>query len=422
MRERWLVISYFANIDAMAPSHHIDDRLPSLARRGIEICLLTSVCGAPLTAPLHKRIPSIAPSGIRYEVRHFLRRKTKRKLWYKFWQTFLLLPVYPFYFLEKIFLRLDSTWSWFVTASVAATILCIKNRPRIIYSTGGPVSAHLAAMIASSLTRTPYAAEFQDPLVNQHAAPHKCERLFLRRVERLVMKSASLVIFLTEKAMENSLKRNPVKGKAVAIYPGAVPSDHAPRYISGGRCNVAHFGSLGDSRNLEYIFRALSSLNELFPDLSAFFTLHLYGANAANVRKQIDKSPCVHLLEIHGKVRRQEAARRMHDSDVLLLIQNIDESAFEQIPLKTYEYLSTGRPILALVYRNPELQAMLEERGHIVVQADDVAAIREGFMTYIGRWRGNLLQGSPAKSPYTVEEAVSRLIEAVAATPAGEAK
>ena len=100
----------------------------------------------------------------------------------------------------------------------------------------------------------------------------------------------------------------------------------------------------------------------------------------------------------------------MYKADVLLLIQNTDDVSFETIPSKIYEYLHTGRPILALVYRNPELQSVLEGMGHIVVQADNKAAIKRGLEIYITRWKHNQLQCSSLKSPYTVEKAVDELI------------
>ena len=103
----------------------------------------------------------------------------------------------------------------------------------------------------------------------------------------------------------------------------------------------------------------------------------------------------------------------MYKADVLLLMRNTDDLSFETMPQKLYEYLHTGRPILALSYRNLELEAMLEEMGHIVVQADDDLAIKRGLETYIERWKQNQLQSSPLKSPYTTEKAVDELISLV---------
>jgi len=410
LKNRWLIISYFANIDAMAPSHHIDDRLPYLRQKGIDISLLSSPCGARYESLTHARVPSLAPSGIRYEVRYFLRRRTTKKAWFKFWETLLLLPVYPFYFIEKILFRLDSTWSWFIKTSIAATILSIKNRPEIIYSTGGPVSAHIAAMVASCITKIPHIAEFQDPLVHQYAAPGRFERHFIKNVESLILKTATVSVFLTQQAAVNALTRNPKSKKSTALYAGADSLQNAALYKKGEIFNIAHFGSLGGSRNLDYFFKALVMLFSEYPDLHNYFRLDLYGNNNRNVNKQIELFPYRETVNVKGKVKRQEAVSLMYKADVLLLIQNTDDVSFETIPSKVYEYLHTGRPVLALVYRNDELRSMLEGMGHIVVQADDELAIKRGLEAYIERWKQNQLQSSPLKSPYTVEKAVDELV------------
>lgn len=414
MKKRWLIISYFANIDAMAPSHHIDDRLVFFRQKGVDVHLLSSPCGARCHSLPHTRIFSPAPSGIRYEVRHFLRRKTRTKTRFKFWEILLLLPVFPLYFLEKAFLRLDSTWSWFLTASIPAVILSIKNRPDIIYSTGGPVSAHLAAMVASFFTGIPYIAEFQDPLVHQYAAPGRFERRFIKKVERLIFRTAHAAVFLTQRAAENAHDRNGESTKSFAVYAGAVPPGNDTLYSREEAFNIAHFGSLGGSRNLDYFFKAAASLFRERPGLSQYFRLHLFGNNSRDVSKKIEQFPFKEALCVQGKVKRRQAVEQMYKADVLLLIQNTDDVSFETIPSKVYEYLHTGRPILALAYRNPELQSMLEEMGHIVVQADEEEAIKRGLEKYLEKWSRNELPSSPLKSPYTVERAVEKLISEAA--------
>ena len=328
----------------------------------------------------------------------------------------LLLPVLPFYFLEKLLFRLDSTWSWFITASAAAVVLSLKKKPAVIYSTGGPVSAHIAATVASAVTGIPYIAEFQDPLVHQYAAPGKFERHIIKHVERLIFSTAHAVVFLTEKAAENADARYQ-SGKAFAIRAGAVPLEKVLPYKRREQFRIAHFGSLGGSRNLGHFLSALEVLFRDHPSLPGEFRLDLYGNNSNAVRKEIEQVPFRNTLQIYGKVARPAAVESMQKADVLLLIQNTDDVSFETIPSKGYEYLHTGRPILALVYRNPELQAMLEALGHRVVQADDSAGIREALEAYITRWKENRLESSRGQSPYTVEGAVSGLIRAAKPAP-----
>ncbi len=418
MKDRWLIISYFANIDAMAPSHHIDDRLAFFKKEDIDVHLLSSPCGPTHKSICHTRVPSPAPSGIRYEVRYFLRRRTRRKFWFKFWETLILLPVFPFYFIEKILFRLDSTWSWFITATAAAIVLSIRKRPAVIYSTGGPVSAHIAAMIAAVVTGRQYVAEFQDPLVHQYAAPGKFERHFIERVERMIFKTSKAAIFLTKKAAENAEIRYG-SGKAFAIYAGAVRPEIISPYATDKHFRVAHYGSLGGSRNLGCFLDALEVLVRNNPAVVGEFRLNLYGNNSRAVNKEIEKFSYRDAVRTFGKVNRHRAVESMQGADVLLLIQNTDDVSFETIPSKAYEYLHAGRPILALVYRNPELRTMLEARGHLVVEADDVADIREALEIYMTKWREKHLESSQVASPYTVEKAVSELIQ-VAKQHSGE--
>lgn len=406
--QKWLVISYAANIDALASSHHIDDRLPIFRQKGIDIHLLSSPCGVRSKNLRHTRVPSLAPSGIRYEVRYFLRRRTRKKIWFKFWEILLLMPVYPFYFLEKLFFGLDSTWSWFITSSVAAIVLSARNKPDIIYSTGGPVSAHITAMLASLITRIPYVAEFQDPLVYHYA--RRTKRFFIAKTEALVFKTAKAVIFLTHGAAERARQRNPRGARAITIYPGAPPHKKDWEYKKERTFSISHFGSLAGTRDLDRFFKALELLFEEQPDLPDYFRLSLYGNNGRNVKKQIARFRYREVLNLHGKVKRDKSLSVMGRSDVLLLIQNTDDTSRETIPSKVYEYLHTGRPILALVYRNSELQAILETLGHVVVQADEAAAIKSGLKAYLDGWQKNRLTCSGSESPYTVERAVMALL------------
>lgn len=403
--DKLLIISYFANIDALAPSHHIDDKLAYLRERS-DVILLSSPCGKRNNNFVHKRVPSPAPSGLRYELRFLLRRRCRTKFWRKTWELFIFFPVLPFYLLEKIILKLDSTWSWFLTASVAATVLALKHRPRAIYSTGGPVSAHIAAMLASRISGIPFIAEFQDPLTHQYGEPRKFERFFIKDIERLIFKSASKGIFLTSKAADEGARRHGT-GNALHIYAGGLPfPKRTAAHKQGTALRLSHFGSLGGSRNLDCLLEAIEELMEKRQDIKDRIALELYGSIGSNVAKRIEQSSCKGIVQEKGSISRENSIGLMASTDVLLLIQNTDSVSSETIPSKTYEYLNAKRPILGLVYRNPELKAMLEKYGHIVCDADDSKAIKAALMEYIALWEKGALETSQKDSPYTVEASV----------------
>ena len=119
----WLILSYRSNIDGSACAQHIDDRLPFFEKKGVSPVMLTGPIGRRYDHRPHFRSWSVAPSGIRFELRHYLRRRFTKRWQFKSVETLLLLPVLPFYLLEKIIINLESEWSWFFLAYIRGYIL-----------------------------------------------------------------------------------------------------------------------------------------------------------------------------------------------------------------------------------------------------------------------------------------------------------
>jgi glycosyltransferase involved in cell wall biosynthesis len=382
LEKKWLIFSYRANISGSACSQHIDDRLPHLVKRNITPVLLSGMIGDRSTEWLHYRCCSIAPSGIRFELRHFLRKKFKKRWLFKTVETLLLLPVLPFYLLEKIILNLESEWSWFFVASFRGYFLCRKYRPTVIYSTGGTASAHVAAGIVSRLTGLPWLAETQDPLVHDHDWT-RGERVLnvYKWLERKICRQADSFIFLTQAARENMADRTGMKACGKVIYPGADPGlFNESRYQKGDVCHFAHFGTLAGSRNLVVFLRALDSLIQEKKIHREQVQIDIYGSLDGASRKVMDETDLHDLLTDHGVVNRKKAVLEMQKADCLLLIQNTIFFSSETIPSKVYEYMLSGRPIFGLIYHNLELESMIREGGYFLAQADDVEAVASEVM------------------------------------------
>ncbi|HEY3488736.1 MAG TPA: glycosyltransferase family 4 protein [Candidatus Deferrimicrobiaceae bacterium] len=403
---RWLVLSYFANIDGMAPSQHIDDRLPHLRRLGIAPILLTGPCCDPIEGMIHARVASVAPSGLRFELRHFRRRSAGA---IRMLGTLASAALLPAYLLEKLAADLDSQWSWFPRAARKGRALCRENAPNLIYSTGGPWSAHVAAARIARTTGLPWIAELQDPLVHGDWLRSRVALRVAASVERMIFRDASAVVYLTQAARDAAESRTGVSGKAVCIYAGAEPfPDPPPLVAKKASCRFAHFGSLGGSRNLKVFLDALAMLFRDHPDLADKAGLDVYGTVDRLSRALIEAFPWANAVTIHGRVPRRESLAAMRRADVLLLIQNTEEFSIETIPSKTYEYLHAGRPVLGLVYRNPELYAMLEGAGHVAADGADPAAVKEAALRLILS-RESAGESAPKPSPYTVAAAVDAL-------------
>ena len=430
----WLILSYRANIPGSACSQHIDDRLPFFQEQGIEPILLSGPVGKPSERWIHYRTLSLAPSGIRFELRHFLRRHLHKRWQFKLVETLCMVPIFPFYLLEKIIINMESEWSWCFFASVRGFLLCQQLRPEVVYSTGGSASAHIAALLIKRWTGCTWIAETQDPLVHDHGWRRGKRVLQVYKVlEKKICQHADAFVFLVHAAMQHCSSRTEGQCRGAVVYPGSIPDLFQQQFTKGARCHFAHFGSLAGTRNLVIFFQALHQIlirhtgNDGLRDK---VRVDVYGSFDEDSEREMERLELSDLVIRHGTVSRQKALTAMQQTDCLLVIQNIIYFSCETIPSKVYEYLLTGRPIIGLVYKNEELDNMLREHGHQAVPAENVQAIAEAvekilddFMQEEQNGNRSAMAGNTSDSPLpTVADAVRKLIALAEGTEEAEGK
>ncbi|MCI5134787.1 MAG: hypothetical protein D3920_06875 [Candidatus Electrothrix sp. AW2] len=423
----WLILSYRVNVPGSACSQHIDDRLPFFREQGIEPIILSGPVGNPLAHWIHYRTLSLAPSGIRFELRHFLRKHLHKRWQFKLVETCCLLPIFPLYLLEKIIINMESEWSWCFLASLRGLFLYRQLQPEVIYSTGGSASAHVAALLIKYWTGCTWIAETQDPLVHNQGWRRGKRVLQLYKIlEKKICQHADTFVFLVHAAMRHCNERADKACQGAVVYPGSIPDLFQQQFIKGERCHFAHFGSLAGTRNLVVFFQALDHVlsHPLEGDgqnhikIRKKIQVDIYGSFDGASEREMERLGLTDLIVHHGTVSRLEALAAMQQTDCLLLIQNIIYFSCETIPSKVYEYLLTGRPIIGLVYNNEELENMLTTHGHLAVPANNVQAITEALQNILNDFieekseeKSQVRKGvQPPKLP-TVAEAVQQLIQ-----------
>jgi hypothetical protein len=417
----WFIMAHCFNMDGRAASQTITDKLPFLIAEGIVPVVLSAPTGDKDKRFPHFQILSVAPSGVLFEMRHIIKKNISHPFLSKFLKAVLTIVCLPFYILEKIFIHLDSQWSWLVSASVTGFFLVIKYKPVLIYSTAGPPSTHAAAFILKRLFRIPWIVELHDPLVYDSDYDRSQRYKFKRWIERSIFRHADAVIYFTEKALESARARNPKRDNLYVIRPGAPPLD-IPEvgYEKKDKIHFGHFGSLGDGRNLSLFISALYELIRENPQWRNKISLDIYGAPLDPISRKS-------LLEYHlekivheygrleydpltGKSGRLQVLEAMRRCDVLLIIHGTDAICEEYVPSKIYEYFFTSRPILGLAMPDSELRNLLQDNGHVYVDGENIIKIKAAVKDYILQWESFGLPDVKKISHFTVEEAVKTLL------------
>ena len=421
-KEVWLVLSHGFNMDGRAASQTITDKIPHLLDQGIEPVVISAITGKKDQMIEHHQVLPAGPVALRFDLRHYLKQRISSRLLYRVVMTVISLLLLPFMLVEKLFVRIETHWSWAITAYFTAARIIKKRKPVLVYSTGGAYAAHLAGYWLKRGFGLPWIAEIHDPMIFPGLTKSRMRIRFSGWLEGKICRHADVVWWFTEEALARARARHPELGdRGHYIIPGAnAPNFLRVPYLRGSHLVIGHFGSLAETRNLEIFLRGLRRALEKNLQWAEQIRLHLYGGGIDPVSaRALRDFPHPEMIEQFGRLEtdpktgesgRDQVVKRMNAADCLLLLHGTVPFCEEYIPSKMYEYLWTQRPVLALVWHNPQMERMLRELGHWAVKADDPDSIASALEQLHARWMRDDLADSGTPSAYTTEAATRQII------------
>jgi glycosyltransferase involved in cell wall biosynthesis len=289
----------------------------------------------------------------------------------------------------------------------------------LILAECAPYETAAAGITLARELRTPLVADFQDPwaLDEMWLYPSALHRLRdLARMRRL-LGAADGVVMNTPEAVLRVRRRFPeLREKPIVSIPnGYDASDFegpAPAR-DDGLFRIVHTGFLYTDDGLThwrtrrirrllggmpvpgldllprshvYLLEAVQRLVADKPELSRVIEVHLAGVLSPADLEICRKSSVV---RAHGYLAHSEAIELMRSADLLFLpMQDLPAGTRAGlVPGKTYEYLASGRPILAAV-PDGDARDLLAAAGDVYLcRPADVTAIANAIEHAVGRWR-----------------------------------
>ena len=292
------------NMDGQAASHHVTDKLQYLTRSGISLSLLSAASGYKDSRYPHYQVFSPFPSGIKFELRHFIRLRIKNRILSEILLGIINLIIFPFYLLEKVFLPLDSQWSWFISAYFCGRKISKSQKIDFIYVLGGASSGFLAAHLLSKRNKIPFIAECFDPIISSEWRRSRLCFHFNKWIESLICKHAQAVIWYTNGAKNEALHRNlSLEDRGYVIRPGMEsPNFNEIEYHKTEKIKFSYFGGLSRERSLLAMIQGINQLLLDKPEYSKIVELNVYGGELDELSKEfVRKNPCS-FLKLHGRL------------------------------------------------------------------------------------------------------------------------
>lgn len=275
---------------------------------------------------------------------------------------------------------------WWVRPSTRFLVRYLRDHPvDVVVTTGPPHSMHLIGLALQKRLGVQWLADFRDPWTgidyyDQLSLTRWADRRH-KRLERTVLTKADRVVTVSWRWAKDL---EALGAKHVAVVTNGYDRADLPAMPVpvDDRYTLVHAGSLSPTRDQPGLWRLLAELCGSDTRLAERFTLRLIGPVDTSVLASIEAAGLGGHVERIGRLSRAETMRAIMKARVLLLPINNTANQLGILPTKLYEYLSTGRPILAVGPADGDVARVLGDRHLLIATtpgSGDAAAVRALF-------------------------------------------
>jgi glycosyltransferase involved in cell wall biosynthesis len=257
--------------------------------------------------------------------------------------------------LARWFLFPDNQIGWVPFVVLRALRLIRKYQVDAILTTSPPVSGHLAGYLLHQITGLPWIVDFRDAWAGGEfdQAPSDPYRRMAHRLQRHVIHSATHVTTVSYDIADGLT--DPRSGATpVSVIPNGYDSADFSAPLAqpvSEKFVLTYSGALNAARSPEPLFQALHHMTAQQPTLASKLEVRLVGADLdQNVETLIQKYKIQHLVSHLGYLVHEEAVSQILAANALVMFITSESHLVRGVPTgKIYEYLASGKPILAIV-------------------------------------------------------------------------
>lgn len=294
---------------------------------------------------------------------------------------------------------------WIKPSVKFLTDYLIKNPVDAVITTGPPHSMHLIGLeLKKKFPKLKWIADFRDPWTNidfyKDLNLTKLADKVHRRMEREVVQGADCVVVVSNEMMKEFAVLNPKQLELITN--GFDKDDVADINVKPDKqFTLSHIGTLNAARNPKSLWKVLGELVQFHEDISRDLRIQLIGKIDFSVTEDLEKNGLSDKLIKADYIQHNEAIIRQQSSQVLLLLINNTQNAKGVLTGKFFEYLASGRLILAVGPSDGDVAEVLRETG-----AGQIADFEDeqGMKSIVLNYYENYKKGELAVAVHSIEK------------------
>ena len=273
-----------------------------------------------------------------------------------------------------------------------------KEQIDTIITTGPPHSLHLIGLgLKNHFPDINWIADFRDPwtsisyhkklkITSKSQAKHK-------KLEQKVLTTADKII-VTSPSTKREFEQ--ITTKEIKVITNGYDDMPQITVRLDNKFTLAHIGSLLADRNPKVLWEVLAELVTENKDFASDFQLKLAGKISDTVLESIVKAGLKDYTSQLGYLPHNEIITLQKNSQILLLITINSKETEGIIPGKLFEYMVSGRPIVALGPENADYKTIIKQTNTgTCFDYTDKIALKKQLLLYYSLFKENKLKTQP---------------------------
>ena len=255
----------------------------------------------------------------------------------------------------------DARIGWYFPAVKKGIEILKENRVDVIVSIGPPHTTHLVAKKIASIFKLPFVPVFIDPWTDIAYYKSFKRNIITRKIdlhlEKSVLEHSSAIVFVTKTMkVDYETKYPSIKNKTNVLYWGYSEEDFESIVLKkklNDEKLIVHAGNIFSYQNpvnfWKEIKKEIDSGNKL--------KLKFIGTVDSAIKQSIKDARLTEHTEYSGFLPYKKMLEEICNADILLVCATEPR----HVPGKLFEYLRTGKPIIAFGDNNTEVKDILEK-------------------------------------------------------------
>jgi glycosyltransferase involved in cell wall biosynthesis len=295
----------------------------------------------------------------------------------------------------------DDCSRWWLKATAYAFRLVEQYKMDAIFSSGDPLVNHLAAYPVSRLKNIPWIADFRDEwAVNPEMVRSKFQQEVCDKAEQVIFKQAGLITSVTQPVVDMLIEKAPRLREKFRLVPNGYDADEVSNVpetpADPNRFVITYTGNLTAYANFDPLLKALKMLISL--NLIPMDRILVQLVGDCEYYQYGDWLGLSHVVKKIPHRSHLETLALQRNSSLLLAIVTGPRGKYA-FAVKLYEYMASGRPILALVPEDSVMaEAVRQSNTGRVVNPDRIEILAGAIYDYFVLWRQNRCYTAPDRT------------------------